>query len=194
MCIKCWSWLDIFRSWLIPTQPSSLGDDLSFFYLVGHNKSDFWSLLPCFLFSLSPQQVKAVTHILSRADLKPPSSFSPFIWSAVLRDFLGVFFSHFTAGNAVVLSLTEELHVILRYVRYFLNWFIFFPHQELCLAVWGTALCSKTNPVVQSANEALVVGSSCLNLMDTPWMEWRMGERNGFVVTETVTFGWGWLS
>lgn len=60
--------------------------------------------------------------------------------------------------------------------------------------MWGTALCSKTNPVVQSANEALVVGSSCLNLMDTPWMEWRMGERNGFVVTETVTFGWGWLS
>lgn len=61
-----------------------------------------------------------MTHILSRADLKPPSSFSFFIWSAVLGDFLGFFFFPFTAGNAVVLSLMEELLAILRYARYFL--------------------------------------------------------------------------
>lgn len=101
-------------------QLSSLGDHLSFIYLVGHNKSDFWSLPPCFLFSPSLQLVKAVTHILSRADLKPPSSFSPFIWSAVLRDFLGLF-PCFTDGNAVVLSPTEELHIKFRCARYFLN-------------------------------------------------------------------------
>lgn len=74
----------------------------------------------------------------------------------------------------VGLSLTEELLVVSGYARYFLNLIHFLPQQELCLAVWGTALCSKTNPVVQSVNEALVVGfllPLCLNLMDAPWMK-----------------------
>lgn len=44
----------------------------------------------------------------------------------------------------------------------------------------GTALCSKINPVAQSVNEALVIGSLlplCLNLMDAPWMKWKDGTK-----------------
>lgn len=145
-------------------------------------------------FSSSLQLVKDVTHVFPRVNLKPHSSFYFFTWSAVLGDFLGFFFP-FTAGSAVGLSLTEDLLVVSRYARYFLIGSIFCPTKSSALQC-ETALCFKINPVVQVVNEALVVGSLlplCLNLMDVPWMKWRMAgrERNSFVSTATVTFGWG---
>lgn len=119
------------------TKTSLLGAQLSFIYLAGPNKSHFCSLLSYFPFFPSLQQLEAVTHIPSRADLKrplSPSFFHLFCWfgesSCCLVEF---FFPFFSAGNAVVLNLTVELLTTLQYAGHPYIGSIFSPSKSSAL-------------------------------------------------------------
>lgn len=65
----------------------------------------------------------------------------------LFRETSWVFFPHFTAGSAVVLSLTEELHVTFRCARYFFNWSIFPPIKSSALLCGGRRCATKQIPL-----------------------------------------------